>query len=221
MDLFSDYWPWWLGAICMAVPVVGVWWTTGRPLGAAGIWSRALSPKLQKLLSEAEAPFANDPKALKQALLAATAEEFGQQDELLNEVTSDQPPDTGTYDLKLGQPRPPWGSQVVFLVALIVGGLLAALLRGTFAIHTKPWTEYSQLVADGPCAWIFLLFGGFLVGVSSRMAGGCTSGHGLSGIAWLQPSSIVATSLFFGIAVACSFCISYLARAFRAAVVLK
>lgn len=46
--------------------------------------------------------------------------------------------------------------------------------------------------------WIVLLGGGFLVGFGARYAGGCTSGHSISGIATLQPASIIATLAFFG-----------------------
>ncbi len=43
----------------------------------------------------------------------------------------------------------------------------------------------------------FMIFGGFLVGFGTRYAGGCTSGHGLTGTALLQPASIVALISFF------------------------
>jgi uncharacterized membrane protein YedE/YeeE len=47
--------------------------------------------------------------------------------------------------------------------------------------------------------------GGVLVGFGTRLAGGCSSGHGLSGCGRLRPVSIVATAVFFGTAVGVSF----------------
>jgi len=43
---------------------------------------------------------------------------------------------------------------------------------------------------------IFLVFGGFLVGFGTRYAGGCTSGHAITGLATLQWPSLVATISF-------------------------
>ncbi|MEJ2440745.1 MAG: YeeE/YedE thiosulfate transporter family protein, partial [Gammaproteobacteria bacterium] len=41
----------------------------------------------------------------------------------------------------------------------------------------------------------------FLVGMGTQMAGGCSSGHGLSGCANLSWSSLLATGIFFSTAV--------------------
>jgi uncharacterized membrane protein YedE/YeeE len=45
--------------------------------------------------------------------------------------------------------------------------------------------------------WVFLVLGGFLVGFGTRYAGGCTSGHAISGLANLQWVSLVAVLGFF------------------------
>ena len=45
-----------------------------------------------------------------------------------------------------------------------------------------------------------LLIGGLLVGLGTGIGGGCTSGHGVCGIARLSPRSIVATLVFLGLA---------------------
>jgi hypothetical protein len=41
-----------------------------------------------------------------------------------------------------------------------------------------------------------LIVAGLLIGVGTRMAGGCTSGHGVCGLSRLSPRSLVATSSF-------------------------
>jgi uncharacterized membrane protein YedE/YeeE len=45
--------------------------------------------------------------------------------------------------------------------------------------------------------FLILAIGGFLVGLGSRYAGGCTSGHAISGISDLQVPSIIAVVGFF------------------------
>ena len=45
---------------------------------------------------------------------------------------------------------------------------------------------------------VVLVTGGLLVGFGTRMAGGCTSGHGLCGVSRAQVGSLVATAGFFG-----------------------
>ena len=52
--------------------------------------------------------------------------------------------------------------------------------------------------------WVVALIGGILMGLGARWAGGCTSGHGISGALQLATSSWAAAICFFigGIAVA-------------------
>ena len=65
---------------------------------------------------------------------------------------------------------------------------------------------FRAIVTDNPIAMIVTLFlRGVLVGFGTRLAGGCSSGHGLSGCGRMRPVSLVATAVFFGTAVAVSF----------------
>ena len=48
---------------------------------------------------------------------------------------------------------------------------------------------------------VLVAVGGLLVGFGSRMGSGCTSGHGVCGLARLSPRSIAATLIFMGTAV--------------------
>ena len=88
---------------------------------------------------------------------------------------------------------------------LIVGGLIAALVSGRFELRADMGAAFDAIVTDGPWMWVILFGGGVLVGIGTRMAGGCSSGHGLSGCSRLEPESLVATAVFFGAAVATSF----------------
>lgn len=53
--------------------------------------------------------------------------------------------------------------------------------------------------------FIFFILGGFLVGFGTRWAGGCTSGHAISGLSNLQWPSLVATCCFMGAGVVCTW----------------
>ena len=45
--------------------------------------------------------------------------------------------------------------------------------------------------------YTMLAFAGFLVGYGTRLGSGCTSGHGVCGIARMSPRSLIATGVFF------------------------
>ncbi len=82
-----------------------------------------------------------------------------------------------------------------FIGGLIGGGLVAALLGGlspTWAMGAFDATFGDSIALK---AAVFT-GGGVLVGFGARLAGGCTSGHGIVGMAQLAPSSIIATISF-------------------------
>lgn len=45
--------------------------------------------------------------------------------------------------------------------------------------------------------FLMMVVGGFMIGFGSRYAGGCTSGHAISGLSNLQVPSLIATICFF------------------------
>ena len=45
------------------------------------------------------------------------------------------------------------------------------------------------------------MVGGLLIGFGTRIGNGCTSGHGICGLARLSPRSFVAVGIFFGVAI--------------------
>lgn len=75
--------------------------------------------------------------------------------------------------------------RITFLVGLIVGGLSFYL----FPIIQFPLRTHYPVY--------LLIIGGFLVGFGTRMGHGCTSGHGVCGIARLSMPSVIATLAFF------------------------
>ncbi|WP_299431321.1 YeeE/YedE thiosulfate transporter family protein [uncultured Aquimarina sp.] len=56
---------------------------------------------------------------------------------------------------------------------------------------------FSKDVFDDPKALVILMIGGLLVGFGARYAGGCTSGHAISGLSDLQLPSLIAVVGFF------------------------
>lgn len=56
-----------------------------------------------------------------------------------------------------------------------------------------------------PSSPVPIVAAGLLVGIGTRLGGGCTSGHGVCGLARLSRRSIVATALFMGTAIVTVF----------------
>jgi uncharacterized protein len=82
--------------------------------------------------------------------------------------------------------------RLAFLAGLIAAPLLYRSFGGAmpFAItHAAP----------------LLIVGGLLVGIGTRMGGGCTSGHGVCGLAQMSPRALVATLTFLATAIATVF----------------
>lgn len=118
-----------------------------------------------------------------------------------------------TYDWKAGGR---WN--LVFALGIAIGGALAVTLLASpdpaiglapatvEALRTLGIDDFTGLVPADLFSWsalatlpglVMILGGGFLVGFGARYAGGCTSGHAISGLADLQVPSLVAVVGFF------------------------
>jgi uncharacterized membrane protein YedE/YeeE len=87
-----------------------------------------------------------------------------------------------------GTGRADAGERIAFLAALVgVPWVLWAAFGGA-----------ANLAAD----WTMLAVAGFLTGLGTRLAGGCTSGHGVCGLSRLSRRGIVATVCYLGAGVA-------------------
>jgi uncharacterized protein len=218
----TGYWPWWAGAIALGAITVGYTWWTGRSLGVSAAWERVVHWRAERRIERAEAAFA-DRSVLLAALVAATQEEFGTRSgpaagaavgarpgSVSTLTRSDSATESSTGpggragspdEVASRQPLPVLCSAVL-LGSVFVGGLLAAITSGRFRLRLDMGPGFSQIVTDNRAAMVGVLFlGGVLVGFGTRLAGGCSSGHGLSGCSRLQPASILATAVFFGTAV--------------------
>ena len=77
-----------------------------------------------------------------------------------------------------------WSWRVAVLLGMITGPTLMLLLTGGL-----PEIQV-------PVSTLMLVIGGFLVGIGVTFGAGCTSGHGVCGMARLSPRSIAATITF-------------------------
>ena len=105
---------------------------------------------------------------------------------------------------------------LLFVAGIFLGGFLASHLGGSEYVAIAEQTrlalaglgihDFSGLAPREVFAWSALLtlkgfasiiLGGFLVGFGTAYAGGCTSGHAISGLADLQLPSLIAVAGFF------------------------
>ena len=111
----------------------------------------------------------------------------------------------GVTDLVHGSPegRGLRSWRALLVLGMVLGGAVHALLAGGPDVGTS----YSWLDAHlSGAAELAVLFGaGALIGVGARTAGGCTSGHGLTGAALASPASVVSMGAIMATAIATTF----------------
>lgn len=113
-----------------------------------------------------------------------------------------------------------WKSQrwnLAFLIGAVLGGFITVQLGGNATIDLAPDTVeqlrslgfedagaaylpsslFSSEALTSPKVILILLLGGLMVGFGSRYAGGCTSGHAITGMSMLQLPSLIAVVGFF------------------------
>jgi uncharacterized membrane protein YedE/YeeE len=76
------------------------------------------------------------------------------------------------------------------------GLFILGLIGGAAIVRASGWAPTPEISTS----WPVLVIGGVLVGFGARVAGGCTSGHGVCGVARFSPRSIVALVAFLAVA---------------------
>ncbi|MDT8388165.1 MAG: YeeE/YedE thiosulfate transporter family protein [Thiogranum sp.] len=92
--------------------------------------------------------------------------------------------------------------RVIFLGGMVAGAMLVR------------WLHPEALAIRIDVSNAAVLLGGFLVGIGTRIGNGCTSGHGVCGVGRLAPRSLVASAVFFSVAVLTSWLIRHVTGAF-------
>ena len=88
------------------------------------------------------------------------------------------------------------GWRLPFVGGLVLGGVLSAVLGGGWS-PTWALGMFDTTIGWGPAgkvAWMFV--GGLFIGFGTRLAGGCTSGHGIFGLSNFERPSLVSTLSF-------------------------
>ena len=85
-----------------------------------------------------------------------------------------------------------------------VGGLLLGPFVFVLAFDAWPPVDITQSAA-------LLVAGGLLVGFGTRLGGGCTSGHGVCGLARFSRRSLAAVVVFFAVAIVTVFVMEHVA----------
>ena len=94
----------------------------------------------------------------------------------------------------------PW--RLAFVAGLLLGPFVVAFAGAPFGAMLP------EIRIEA--GWPVILAGGLLVGFGTRLGGGCTSGHGICGLARLSPRSLAATGLFMAAGFAVVFVVRHL-----------
>ncbi|HEY3500984.1 MAG TPA: YeeE/YedE thiosulfate transporter family protein [Polyangiaceae bacterium] len=176
----SQFLPFWLGGLAVGAIATLYPLLSGRLLGVSSSYASVFEKR-----SEEEASLAE----LQAALLAETEAEFGPQ-------ATEQAP---SWRDKLARVRAEAERyRPLFLVGMVLGPLALVLARGKFAPALTLGAGFDARYGTfGPLPILVLLVSGVLIGVGTRLAGGCTSGHGISGFARGERGSLLTTAVFW------------------------
>lgn len=197
-----EYWTWWIGGLALAALTILFRFATSRALGVSGSWYRVAFWRQEQQKEKAAAALTQNEDAAANALMAAALAEFGEDavDDAFSESANNQEQNSNKV-VKAKVAPTPWTAHLVFLVCTFLGALIWSMYTGTFQIQFELSELHTQLSGPGWKILFSLFIGGCFVGIGTQMAGGCSSGHGLSGCSNFSRTSLVATLFFFGTAV--------------------
>ena len=88
--------------------------------------------------------------------------------------------------------------QFMLIVGIFIGALAAALIDGSFKLEAVPPVWRERFGGSVGLRAVGAFLGGSVAMVGARLADGCPSGHGLSGLMQLSVSGFIALACFFG-----------------------
>lgn len=194
-------WPGWLGGVALATVMIVHWFGVGRMMAVSGRVTAIVDRLRHGREDDQEDGGEMTQEELLAAIRAETTARFG-----ADAITAP----TAMEPVEEKRAPQPFLAHPLLFVAMAAGGLLASAARGTPTLMLRG-EGFTNLVGGSQAlASAVLLFGGVLVGFGTRMAGGCTSGHGLCGVSRGQRGSLLATCAFFGAGVVTSFALGSL-----------
>ncbi|MDH5570620.1 MAG: YeeE/YedE family protein [Gammaproteobacteria bacterium] len=195
----NEYWSWWLGALGLGGFCILYFTLMGNLLGVSASWRKVVNWRKEQELDAEISQFDEDVTGISDALMAETLAEFG---DLAEQNSVSQTHSQNVVNSSTPLPSNiPWTAHMAFLLCMTIGGFLAAITTGSFKIEFTLSQVHSQIFGSNIEVWLSMLFGGIMVGFGTQMAGGCTSGHGLSGCSRLIPASLISTCVFMGSAI--------------------
>ena len=91
--------------------------------------------------------------------------------------------------------------QFMLVIGIAIGAFISSMLSRTFKVEFVPpiWRERfgNSIIKRG----VFAFFGGVIAMYGARLADGCPSGHGISGLMQLSVSSFMALFIFFAVGI--------------------
>lgn len=181
----QEFWPFYLGGLAVGLvatlyPLLG-----GRLLGVSSLYASLFEKKSAEDLELA---------ALEAALLAETEAEFG--------PSNDEALPAPTLYERLARVRAEAERyRPLFLGGMVFGAAGVSFLVGSFEVSSSLGERFDIRYGEfGVVPLLVLLVSGVLIGFGTRLAGGCTSGHGISGMARLQAGSFLSTLVFWATA---------------------
>lgn len=93
---------------------------------------------------------------------------------------------SGIFARALSFRGPELSANIAFVIGLVLGPICYSLIYGAW-----PTAEFRMPL-------LFMALAGLLVGYGTRLGNGCTSGHGVAGLARLSHRSLAATATFVG-----------------------
>jgi hypothetical protein len=150
-------------------------------------WNPYLVGALIGVLSWAAFAIVNQPIGMSTAISQASGAAAGL-------VVDDETVAANAYWKKFA---PRWDYGTLFLVGTFAGALLSALVTRSFRVETVPEVWRARFGPSKAKRLIAAFAGGVLTLYGARLAGGCTSGHGISGSLQLALSSWTFFTVMF------------------------
>lgn len=173
MNFFTEYWDWWYGGLLLAIPPILF---DCEKFGISGY--------LEKILRRSETIDIGESTA------------FSKSAELVEASLKGNALDPKLIEQTVIAGKRNWFGACALIGGLTLGGLIDAIIGGQFEISNQIAPIHTTLFDDVFVRTITLFIGGLFVGWGTRLSGGCSSGHGMSGISKLNPNSFIATGIF-------------------------